>query len=107
MSSSNAITSERGDGEEKCNKNRVAIRVHSHFFSQRELSEGLSKTCTSGPFKVEMRHNTYMIYPNKDDVDAVISMLSKTYQMDRREAEDTSSDASDVERRLSVKAPRC
>ncbi|KAH8888423.1 hypothetical protein GQ53DRAFT_748857 [Thozetella sp. PMI_491] len=88
----------------------AVIRVHSNFVSQRQLSQVLAKACKSGAFRVEMRHNVYMIYLNKDDVEPVTSELSagqrqrftlKSSQWRRpsrrRDSEDTVSDLSDNE----------
>jgi len=85
----------------------AVIRVHCSFVNQRQLSQGLGKICKTGTFKVEMRHNVYMIYLSKDDVIPVTSLLSDGQQLtlrssprDRqgrcRDSEDTVFDASEL-----------
>ena len=70
---SNASTSSVGHGTES--STMTAIHIHSNHVSQRELIQVLRDGCKPDTFNIEMRHNVYTVYLEKDSVDHVVSSL--------------------------------
>ncbi len=47
---------------------KEVVYIHSHFVSQQNLSESLKQDCGPGRFRVEMRHDVYILHLDPADV---------------------------------------
>ncbi len=61
----------------------VVIQIHSNLINQRQLSNRLDEVCKMVSFRVEMRHNVYMIYLNRKDKDLLVSRLVTILQTNK------------------------